>query len=345
MRIYLRSLALFLATSAAALVAIQFLTAHTSEEKEDEKFVEEFRNNYQVYALNLPAGISFAGEDVPLGLVDVRERLDRELLVNTYWQSQTILYIKRSHRWFPLIEKILKAEGVPDDFKYLALIESGLTQSVSPAGATGFWQLMKDAAVERGLEVNNEVDERYHIEKSTRVACAYLKEAREKFGSWTLAAASYNMGITGLQKQLERQKATNYYDLILNDETSRYLFRILSAKLILSDPTSYGFIFRHTDLYQPLHYNEVRVSQPIADIATFAFEHGINYKALKYLNPWLRESYLPNTSGKTYTIYLPAQALSEQLVHDKEQVATFTRKKTEETEHGPEGMDDERGED
>jgi len=340
MNFYFRPLVLSLVIAIAAFFTIQLSTASTFEEKEDEKFEEEFRNNYRIYALNLPGELTFAGEEVPMDLMDVRERLDRELLVNTYWQSQTMLHIKRSHRWFHLIEKILKAEGVPDDFKYLPLIESGLTQTVSPAGATGFWQLMKDAAKERGLQVDNEVDERYHIEKSTRIACEYLKDAKEGFGSWTLAAASYNIGMAGLQKQLERQKATNYYDLILNDETSRYVFRILAVKLILSEPESYGFIFRYEDLYPSLHYHEIKVAEPIDDLADFAFAHGINYKALKYLNPWLRESYLPNPTRKTYTIYLPAEALSEQLVHDKEQVATFTREKREEIEHGPEGNSD-----
>ena len=181
----------------SSLGIINLFTASTFEGKEKEQFESNFHNNYKIFALNLPSELDFASENVPLNLIDVTEKMDRELLVNTYWQSQTLLLLKRSNRYFPVIEKILKEEEVPEDFKFLALMESGLTNVVSPAGATGFWQLMKDAAKERGLEVNSTIDERYHLEKSTRAACAYLKEAKEKFGSWTLAAASYNMGMTG----------------------------------------------------------------------------------------------------------------------------------------------------
>lgn len=326
------SLAFTLILSASYLT-IHLFTASTFEEKEDKQFEDHFHEHYKVFALNAPGKMTFAGEEVPLHLLDAKEKLDRELLVNTYWQSQTMLLIKRSNRWFPVIEPILKQNNVPEDFKYLALIESGLTQVVSPVGATGVWQLMKDAAKERGLEVNREVDERYHVEKSTQAACDYLNEAKEKFGSWTLAAASYNMGITGVSKQLDRQIATNYYDLVLNEETSRYMFRILAAKLILSDPRSYGFVYRDKDLYPPLKFKEVAVVQTVDNLAEFAFEHGINYKALKYLNPWLRDNYLPNSSGKEYQVKIPLEPLSSELVYDKEQVATFTREKSDSTKN------------
>ena len=312
-------------SSATSFASIKVFTASTFEGKEKEQFESNFHNNYKIFALNLPEEIDFANESVPLNLIDVKEKMDRELLVNTYWQSQTLLLLKRSNRYFPVIEKILKEEDVPEDFKFLALMESGLTNVVSPAGATGFWQLMKDAAKERGLEVNSTIDERYHLEKSTRAACAYLKEAKERFGSWTLAAASYNMGMTGLSNQMERQKATNYYDLVLNEETSRYVFRILAAKLIISNPKDYGFIYRDQDLYGPLRYKEIKVSTTIENLADFAFENGINYKTLKYLNPWLRDGYLANSSGKTYTIQIPTEPLSDVLVHDKAQVANFAR--------------------
>ncbi|MEX2597425.1 MAG: lytic transglycosylase domain-containing protein [Salibacteraceae bacterium] len=316
----------------ASFTIIHLFTGSTFEGKEDEKFQENFENNYKIFALNLPDQIDFAGEKVPLNLIDVKEKLDRELLVNTYWQSQTLLLIKRSNRWFPVIEKILKQEGVPEDFKYLALIESGLTQIVSPAGATGFWQLMVDASRELDLEVNTTVDERYHIEKATHAACAYLKEAKEKFGSWTLAAASYNMGKSGVDRQLKRQKATNYYDLVLNEETERYIFRILAGKMILSNPKAFGFQFRDEDLYQPLKYNEVEIVETQDDLADFAFKNGINYKTLKFLNPWLRDNYLPVTKGKSYFIKLPTEPLSEQLVNDKAQVANFARSSEEGTD-------------
>lgn len=328
---------LFVAVVSTSVLTVQLFTASTFEGKEDQKFEENFHNNYKIFALNLPKEMNFAGEEVPLNLIDVREKMDRELLVNTYWQSQTLLLLKRSHRWFPMIEEILEEENIPNDFKYLALMESGLTQVVSPAGATGFWQLMKSAARERGLEINNDVDERYHIEKSTRAACAYLHEAKEKFGSWTLAAASYNMGMNGMQTQLDRQQATNYYDLVLNEETSRYIFRILAAKTILSDPKSFGFNFREVDLYKPLKYNEVEVSTSVTDLAGFAFENGINYKTLKYLNPWLRDNHLPNSSGKVYMIKIPTEPLSAELVYDKEQVANFARSRLEGTNESGEG--------
>jgi len=313
----------------SSLGIINLFTASTFEGKEKEQFESNFHNNYKIFALNLPSELDFASENVPLNLIDVTEKMDRELLVNTYWQSQTLLLLKRSNRYFPVIEKILKEEEVPEDFKFLALMESGLTNVVSPAGATGFWQLMKDAAKERGLEVNSTIDERYHLEKSTRAACAYLKEAKEKFGSWTLAAASYNMGMTGLSNQLERQKATNYYDLVLNEETSRYIFRILAAKLILSNPKDYGFIYRDEDLYDPLRFKEFEVDTTINNLADFAFENGINYKTLKYLNPWLRDGYLPNSSGKNYAIQIPTEPLSAALVNDKAQVANFARSSKE----------------
>lgn len=312
----------------------ELFTASTSETIEDESFEEKFRSSYSIYALNAPQSITFAGEEVPLDLIDVKEKMDRELLVNTYWQSQTMLLLKRSNRWFPMIEKILKENEVPEDFKYLALIESGLTQVVSPAGATGFWQLMKSAARERSLEVNGGIDERYHIEKSTVAACKYLKEAKERFGSWTLAAASYNMGMAGLSNQMKRQQATNYYDLVLNEETSRYIFRILAGKLIISNPESFGFRYREKDLYHPLKMNYVEVDTTIPNLANFAFQQGINYKALKYLNPWLRDGQLPNASGRTYTIAIPTKPLTEQLVYDKDQVANFAGPKQGKADEG-----------
>ncbi len=265
----------------------------------------DFKTNYNIYSLPTPQKLTFAGEIVPTDILDVKERLDRELLVNTYWQSQTVLFLKRANRYFPIIEPILKKNGVPDDFKYLAIIESGLENVVSPAGATGFWQIMKGTATDFGLEVNGYVDERYNLELATQFACDYLNEAYTKFGSWTLAAASYNMGMNGLKSQLQRQKTNNYYDLLFVTETSRYVFRILAVKQILSHYDYYGFHVRPQDLYPAVKTSYFEVDSSIESLADFAYDNKINYKLLKTLNPWLRETKLPNTKQKKYKIKLP----------------------------------------
>ena len=262
-------------------------------------------HSLKVYALKLPEMIDFSGEQAPLDAPDIRERLDKELLVNTYWQSNMMLLLKRANKWFPTIEKILEEEGVPADFKYLAVIESGLENVRSPKGAKGFWQLMPATAKEYGLEVNSNVDERYHIEKSSRVASKYLLKAKARFGSWTLAAASYNRGMYGTNKLLNNQMADNYYDLLLNKETSRYVFRILAVKEIMSNPQRYGFVFEEKDLYQPIPVRKIGWDTPIANIAEFAKENEINYKLLKIHNPWLIQNHLNNKSRKYYEIAIP----------------------------------------
>ena len=259
----------------------------------------------KVYALKIPEVLDFSGEQTPLNSPDIKERLDKELLVNTYWQSNMMLLLKRSNKWFPTLEKILKEEGVPEDFKFLAVIESGLENLRSPKGAKGFWQLMPATAKEYGLEVNNNVDERYHIEKSTRVACKYLLKAKERFGSWTLAAAAYNRGMYGIDRLLEKQKVDNYYDLLLNKETSRYVFRILAVKEIMSHPDRYGFIYEENDLYQPIPVIKIGIDIPIINIAEYAKKQGINYKLLKIHNPWLIQNHLNNNSRKHYEIEIP----------------------------------------
>jgi hypothetical protein len=261
-----------------------------------------FSDHYHIHSLNIPEKLEFAGEKVPLHDYDVIERIDRELLVNTYWQSQMLLFNKRAARWFPVIEPILKQYRVPDDFKYLALAESGLTHAVSPSGAVGFWQFIEESGKKYGLKINEEVDERYHVEKSTEAACRYLLDAYSQFNNWTLAAASYNMGIPGIKKQLERQKVNSYYDLMLNDETFRYVFRAIAIKTIMSDLPAYGFHIRKKDLYRPLKYTTVTVDSAVTDFADFAFQQSINYKMLKLLNPWLRQSYLLNKTKKQYAI-------------------------------------------
>ncbi len=279
----------------------------------DISYQRYFNENYKIFSLNMPSELDFAGEPVPLEIIDVRESLDRELLVNTYWQSQSLLFHKRANRWFPVIEPILAAEGVPDDFKYLAVIESGLTNVVSPAGATGFWQIMRDTGREMGLEINNEVDERYHVAKATKAACKYLNQAYKMYGNWTMAAASYNVGMAGLARQVNRQKSENYYDLLLNEETGRYLYRILAQKEILGKPAQYGFHFRPKDLYPPYQVLELQVDTSVNDFADFAFRAGINYKILKILNPWLRDTYLTNPGRNKYSIQIPADT-SEGLI-------------------------------
>lgn len=291
----------------AVMAGIGWIAASFSTETQeiDISYQRYFNDNYKIFSLNTPIGITFAGEKVPLEIEDVRESLDRELLVNTYWQSQGLLFHKRANRWFPVIEPILAEQGVPDDFKYLAVIESGLDNVVSPAGATGYWQIMKETGREYGLEINNEVDERYHVEKSTVAACKYLKAAYARYGSWTMAAASYNVGMYGLAKQVDRQKADNYYDLLLNTETGRYLYRTIAIKEILSKPAQYGFHFRPKDLYQPYETYDVTVDTAVSDFADFAFQNGINYKILKILNPWLRDTYITNPKAKAYAIKLP----------------------------------------
>lgn len=288
-------------------VATLFINSSPGE-TDDKEQQRAFESDYNIYSLPLPEKLNFAGETVPLDQFDIRERLDRELLVNTYWQSQTLLFIKRANRWFPVIEPILKEEGVPDDFKYLSLVESGYMNVVSPAGATGFWQLLKTTGSEFGLEVNKEVDERYHVEKATHAACAYLKEAHEKFGSWTVAAAAYNMGMKGFERQTERQKATNYYNLVLNSETERYVFRILALRQILNDPEGFGFNVRKKDLYPPVETQTVVLDSAVTDFADWAAQFGINYKTLKLHNPWLRDNFLTNKNGTAYTIKLPMDA-------------------------------------
>jgi hypothetical protein len=263
----------------------------------------------------IPEKIDFAGEALPLELFDVRESFERELIVNMNFHSNTLQYLKRITRFFPVIEPILKKNGIPDDFKYLSLIESDFMNKTSPKGATGFWQFMKGAAVDYGLEVNSEVDERYDIEKSTVAACKYLNEAYQIFGNWTMAAASYNMGKAGLSKQIKRQKNDCYYDLLLNDETMRYIYRITAVKQILNNPEKYGFSIREDEKYLPIPCKEVEVKTAVADWADFAFKHQTNYKILKLLNPWLRDIKLTNSAKKTYQVKIPEKGFRGDLKH------------------------------
>ncbi len=290
------------------LVTVLLFTYSRPEKTPDDLTYQQiFQKKYSVFSLSIPEDLSFAGEEVPLDYFDVRESLDQELLVNTYWQSQTVLFIKRANKYFPEIEKILRENNIPDDFKYLVLAESELKNAVSPSGAVGMWQLLKGTASDYGLEVNKEVDERYHFEKSTEVACKYFKKAYDLFGSWTMTAASYNVGRRGLIREVNRQKENDYYNLLLNSETGRYVYRIMAIKLILENPKEYGFHVRKEDMYYPAPTYEVKVDTSITDFADFAHKFGINYKVLKYFNPWLRDSFLTNKSRKTYYISIPKE--------------------------------------
>ena len=255
--------------------------------------------------------MDFAGEEVPTFMADVQERLDKEMITNMNYHTNTTLVIKRANKVFPIIEPILAKYGVPDDFKYLAVIESSLVNAVSPAGARGVWQFMPATAKEKGMEVSDEVDERYHLEKSTEAACKYLVSAKEKFGSWTLAAASYNGGMNGISRKMEEQEVSDYYDLLLTEETSRYVFRILALKEIMSKSQKYGFSIPNESLYYSVPTKKIVIDSSITDLAKFAKTQGVNYKILKIHNPWLRDKKLTVTTGKKYEIEIPTSGYNK----------------------------------
>lgn len=261
----------------------------------------------RVRSINLDKEFTFCGEKFPMDNWDVRQRLDAELLRNVYFHSQTILAIKRANAIFPIIEPIMKAEGVPADLKYLAVAESALSNAVSPAGARGVWQFMKDAAAGYNLEVNTEVDERYHLEKATKAACKYLKKEKERLGSWVLAAAAYNGGPSRIAEEMSRQRAKTFFDLNLAaDETMRYPFRIVAIKEVMENPADYDYEIEKDHLYPAINeYKTVEVKGPVASWGDFAAEHGTSYRMLKLYNPWLIDSKLTNKEGKTYQIRVP----------------------------------------
>lgn len=259
----------------------------------------------QIKAVNLNKTFDFAGEPVPVN-EDTRERLDRELSINAYWQSTTLLNMKMAHKHFPVVEKILKENGIPEDFKYLAIAESGLRNVTSSASAKGYWQFMKPAATEMGLEITEDVDERLHIEKSTKAACNYIKQLYRRFGSWTNVAGSYNIGPTAFARSLAEQKESSYYDLNINEETSRYIFRIIAIKEIVRNPNDFGYYLEESDKYIP-HPNlkSINITQTIPSLADFAHEYGTTYRLLKYYNPWLINNKLTVAAGKEYIIRMP----------------------------------------
>ncbi len=282
-----------------------FFMGSNREKTTDSSYRMAYQENYRLFSPEVPNYLSFAGEAVPLDTFYVREGLERELLLNTFWQSNTMLLMKRAYRWFPVIEPILKKNNLPDDFKYLALIESHFLNAASSAGAAGFWQFVKETGQRYGLEISEEVDERYNLEKATEAACKYLQRSKDMLGNWTLAAAGYNMGEYGVKKQLEFQKSSSYYDLYLNDETARYLYRILSAKILFNNAVKYGYYLRFKDLYQPIEYKVVKIDSSITNMVDFAKSYNVSYRLLKELNPWIRKPKLTNKNRIEYLIKIP----------------------------------------
>ncbi len=305
-RIKKKTLSFLFAGCSILLAGTLVFSVNTEPEKNNDiNYRQHIAEHYKIFSLPAPEALSFAGERVPIEDVDIRERLDKELTIQTYWHSQTLFMMKRANRWFPLIEAILKEEGIPDDFKYVAAIESNFEHVVSPAGASGFWQFMKTTGIGYGLEINTAVDERYNLEKATRAACRYFKDAYKVLGNWTLVAASYNMGISGVQNKLKEQGVSSYYDLFLNTETHRYVFRLLAVKEVFGNPSFYGFNIRPQDLYAPYLTREVEIDSSLANLSEFSRSQGFNLKIIKLLNPWLRDHSLPNKNKKVYKLKLP----------------------------------------
>jgi hypothetical protein len=294
--------AAYLLTFVVIAFAAVKLFVQATEDSSDTTYKADMKDNFTNYLPVLPDKLDFCGEKVPLEYFDVREALERELIKTMYWHSETFLYLKRANRYFPVMAKILKENNVPEDFLYLCVTESGMSNVVSPAKAVGFWQLLEATGKENGLEITSEVDERYNVEKSTVAACKYLKQAYEKFGNWTMVAAAYNCGQAGAQRLIKNQGETSYYDLKHNTETGRYVYRILAYKLLLSHPEEYGFVFREKDLYPILKTETIEVDSTISDLYSFGKQVTGTYKMLKLLNPWLRDTKLTNTKGTVYKI-------------------------------------------
>ena len=273
---------------------------------------------------DVPSSITFCGKNIDLTRYDRYERMDRELLAFTYMHSTSIQMIKKANRYFPIVEPILKANGIPDDFKYLMVIESNLNPNArSSAGAAGLWQFMQTTGREYGLEVNKNIDERYHVEKATEAACKYLKDAYDKYQDWIAVAASYNAGQARISTQFEKQQVNDMLDLFLVEETARYVYRIIAAKIMFSNPSAFGFRLRTKDLYMPIPYKEVTVNTGISNLAEWAKKQGITYALLKNMNPWLRDNFLQNVSKRTYTLKIPT---AEGMKHDPKKVKAHDKR-------------------
>ena len=294
------------------IAAITYCTAQNFADDEmeryegtDQEFLSFDKIDHPTHDIELPDRLEFCGEEVPLDLFYVRESLEREILVNSYLHASTLLLLKRTARWFPVMEPLMEKYGLPEDFKYLSMIESSLTNAVSPSKAVGFWQFLEGTGKDYGLEINKEVDMRYNVEKETVAACKYLKESYRKFGSWTLAAAAFNCGNGKITRTMNEQKVDSYYDMKLSQETERYVFRILALKVITENPEKYGFQISDNGWYQPLEYKTVTVTESIPNLVDFAISQGTNYKMLKYYNPWLRSNTLTISAGNSYQIKIP----------------------------------------
>lgn len=294
-----------------AAAAVTFSIAQSNDKRmetytgTDSEYLYFDSIDHETHDIDLPESMTFCGEEVPLHLFYVRERLERELLVNSYRHASTLLMLKRTSRWFPVMEPIMAQYGLPSDFKYLAMIESELTNAVSPSKAVGFWQFLEGTGKDYGLEINKQVDMRYNVEKETAAACRYLTDSYRKFDSWTLAAAAFNGGNGRITRTIDEQRVKSYYDMRLPEETQRYVFRILALKLITEDPERYGFQIGDSGWYQPFETRSVVVSESIPNLVDFAFENGTNYKMLKYFNPWLRSNSLTISAGNSYEIKIP----------------------------------------
>lgn len=308
-------------------LSVQIFIFATDKSDEDAIYTQALKNDYRIYSPVLPDTLKFAGEKVPLNVYYVREGLDREILSNMYWHTNTILNMKRAYRFFPVIEPILKRHNIPDDFKYLCVIESNLMNVTSPAKAQGYWQFIKATGKKYGLEISEEIDMRNSLEASTEAACKFLKALYNQFGSWTLAAAAYNCGENGLQRQLNLQEVDNYYDLRLNSETARYVYRIMAMKLIMQNPQDYGFHLRYKDMYPQLPYRTAELKGQNVDLYQFAKEHNTTYKMLREMNPWIITNKLTNKANKTYTVRLPIEngTLLKNIHKDKDKQSTLVR--------------------
>ena len=308
-------------------LSVQIFIFATDKSDEDAIYTQALKNDYRIYSPVLPDTLKFAGEKVPLDVYYVREGLDREILSNMYWHTNTILNMKRAYRFFPVIEPILKRHNIPDDFKYLCVIESNLMNVTSPAKAQGYWQFIKATGKKYGLEISEEIDMRNSLEASTEAVCKFLKALYNQFGSWTLAAAAYNCGENGLQRQLNLQEVNNYYDLRLNSETARYVYRIMAMKLIMQNPQDYGFHLRYKDMYPQIPYRTAELKGQNIDLYQFAKEHNTTYKMLREMNPWIITNKLTNKANKTYTVRLPIEngTLLKNIRKDKDKQSTLVR--------------------
>jgi len=290
------------------IVGFCFLSCTQKQEKEKVIPNQEAVSNSFFVVPKIPNSMELCGETIDLTDIDVRDRLDREILSNAYFHSSTMLYLKRANRFFPEIEKMLKENNIPDDIKYLSVIESGLSHAVSPAGAKGFWQFMPQTAKEYGLNVNDQIDERLQIAKSTMAACKYLQDAKDSLQDWFLAIASYNRGVGGVRSDLKWQESSDYFDSYMNNETGRYIFRLMAIKLIMENPKDYGYDLSKMELYEPYKTKTITVFGGIKDISKWAIEKGVNYKIVKILNPWILNNSLP--ANKSFDILLPTENMN-----------------------------------